>query len=69
MEGGVETSSLKSPSGRDLSLEAMAGSVEVVGGGGVSVEGGFLGGREGVEVLSFGDLTLSSQSGSVSIVQ
>ena len=47
----------------------MAGRVEVVGGGGVRVEGGFLGGGQGVEVSSFGDLTLSSQSGSVSTVE
>ena len=66
VEGGIETSSLKSAAGQDLFVEASAGRVEVVGGGGVSVEGGFLGGSEGVAVSSYRDLTLSSQSGSVS---
>ena len=30
------------------------------------MEGGFTGGREGVEILSYADLSLASQSGSVS---
>ena len=68
VEGGIETSSLKSAAGQDLSVEASAGRVEVVGGGGVSVEGGFLelGGSGGVAVSSYRDLTLSCQSESVS---
>ena len=66
MEGGVEVSSVKSVVGRELSIEAAGGKLELVGGGGISVEGGFTGGREGVEILSYADLSLASQSGSVS---
>ena len=55
--------------GRDLSLEAAGGKLKVIGGeGGLSVEGGFSGGSEGVEILSNADIHLESQTGSVSEV-
>lgn len=64
---GVETTSVKSLTGRDLTLEATGGRLEVVGGeGGLSIEGGFSGGSQGVEILSNEDMSLESQSGSVS---
>ena len=66
VEGGVETSSLGSVVGGDLSVEAAGGKLAMVGGGGLSIEGGFTGGSEGVEISSYADLSLASQSGSVS---
>ena len=66
VEGGVETSSVNSVAGKDLSLEAAGGQLEMVGGGGLSVEGGFTGGSEGVKISSYADLSLASQAGSVS---
>ena len=63
---GVETNSLSPPPGRDLSLDARGGRLEVVGGeGGVKLEGGFTGGSEGVEISSNADLSLESRTGSV----
>ena len=68
VEGGVEASSVSSMTGRDLSLEAIGGKLNVVGGeGGLSVEGGFPGGNKGVEILSNADMTLTSELGSVSV--
>lgn len=66
VKGGVEVSSVNSVAGSNLSVEAAGGSLDLVGGRGLKVEGGFTGGGKGVEISSFSDLKLASQSGSVS---
>lgn len=66
VKGGVEVSSVNSVAGSNLSVEAAGGRLDLVGGGGLTVEGGFTGGGKGVEISSFSDLKLASQSGSVS---
>ena len=69
IENGVETNSLRPPPGRGLSLEARGGRLDVVGGeGGVRIEGGFPGGKEGVVISSDADLSMESRTGSVSIL-
>lgn len=66
VKGGVEVSSVNSVAGSNLSVEAAGGRLDLVGGAGLTVEGGFTGGGKGVEISSFSDLKLASQSGSVS---
>ena len=69
VEAGVQTSSVRALPGRDLTLEARGGRLEMVGGdGGLKIEGGFTGGSEGVEISSNADMSLASSTGSVSSI-
>jgi len=65
VEGPVETAEVLSPANENLRLEAPSGGLDLLASQGVTLQAGF---ASGVDVSSYRDLTLRSQSGSVSII-
>lgn len=64
LNGPVETAQISSHPSEDLHLESAAGSVVVVGRGGVHIEDGP--GLDGVEITSNEQVSIASRSGAVS---